>query len=194
MGVGLAASAWAGTAPDRSDLLDVQNLMFADQLDGPVTFNRAFLFLGESSSLGRTLGRQWASGTIGNSASGGTFLHWVAFEPDQARRSSTGGSLRQRDELGLRIVIKGLEVVPLQVVPACRAQLSVEAPKGAVLFTDVDRGQWNVVCNGRQAITTPALTEQNLADLRSALGTKVWGAKKVTVKGKCTGANCAVVP
>ncbi len=188
--LGLAASARAGTSPDRSDLLDIANGMVADKLNSPVTLNRAFLHLGE----GNNGGVQGASGTIENSASGGTFLHWRAFEPDQTKRSSTGGSLQQLDQLAIRIVIKGAEVVPLQVVAGCKAKVSAKAPKGATSSTEVDKGEWSMSCDGRRAETKPTLTEQNLADLRNALGTKVWGKNSVDVEGKCTGTNCAVLP
>ena len=185
MSIGLASTAVAGTL-DRTDLLDIDNSLLTDKLDSPLTRNRAFLFMSESSNSGV----QEASGSVFNSASGGTFVFWRAFEPDQVKRTATGGSLQQKNQLGIQIVLKGVQLVPFQVVEGCKAKVEVKAPKGAVTSGDINKGNWSVNCSGKKATTTPPLTDQNLTDLQAALGKKVVGKNNFNIKGKCTDANC----
>jgi len=184
--LGLASTAVAGTL-DRTDVLDIDTNMFADKLDAPLTTNRAFLELSESSNTGLA----FASGSVAAPGTGATTtrIFWEAFEPDQTKRSSDGGSLQQKDQVFMMVQLNGT-VIAQGVTPGCKAHVTGKAAKGS---PTLNKGDWSVNCNGKKAGAVLVLTDQQLTDLQTALGKKVVGKNSLNIKGKCTGTNCAPV-
>jgi hypothetical protein len=189
MSLGLASTAWAGFG-NRTDVLDIDNGMFADSVDSPVVNNWAFM-----EQQGDTV---WASGSINNSSgpkSATTFtgIQWFAFEPDQSKRNtnSTGGSLQQKDQVALIITVHGVTAFG-GIVPGCKAKIQAKAPKGSTLFSDVSQGNWSMNCNKKIADAV-TLTADQLTALQTDLGKVVSKNGTVNIKGKCSDANCDVV-
>jgi hypothetical protein len=181
--MGLVPTSQAGTFGNRTDITDVVNSMVADQLDSPLITNRAFLRL-ESSTL-------FASGSVAAPGSGTTTTRvmWLAFEPDQVKRRDNGGQLRQRDELGLVVILNNTTVFS-GVVPGCRARVQAKGPRDA---TTIDSGNWSVDC-GKTVNDTLQLTDQQLSALQGALGDKVVGKSGLKIRGKCTLDDCNIPP
>ena len=179
--IGLASTAWAGFG-NRTDLTDLSNEMHADSLDSPLTGNRAFLELEASTAF--------ASGSVSAPGTGTTTtrIFWAAFEPDQAKRDNKGGSLQQKDQLFVQVVLNGTQLFA-GVVPACKAKVQAKGQKDAAT---INRGNWSVSCS-KKANDTLALTDQQLTDLQPALGKKVVGKSSLNLQGKCRDANCSVV-
>jgi hypothetical protein len=182
--LGLATSAWAGTA-NRDDLVDISNGMTADSVDAPAAANFAIMVQLNDVAF--------ASGSINNGGSGSTFtgIHWNLFEPDQSKRNTngTGGSIQQKDEVLMSIVVNGVSKVSGVVLPGCKAKIQAKAPKGSLIPPDVTQGTWSVSCN-KKALGASGMTDQDLVDLQTALGKKVVGKSSLNIKGKCTGASC----
>jgi len=185
MSIGLASTAWAGFG-NRDDLVDINNNMISDKVDSPVVNNTAFMELEGSTAF--------ASGNVNNggglsTATTFTGIRWFAFEPDQTKRGSNGGSLQQKDQLFVDVRVHGA-LAFAGIVPGCKAKIQAKAKKGSLVPADVTDGNWSMNCNNK-AQDTMALSNDDIAALILDLGKKVVGKNgTVNVKGKCTGTNC----
>ncbi len=185
MSLGLASASWGVVFGDRSDVVDISNLMEAQSLDG-VKANFSFLEMDTSSAAGFAV----AEGTISvGTGATRTAVIWSAFEPDQTKRTNTSGQLQQKDEVALRIIQAGVQTFPdpiahpgvLSPVPGCKAKVQLKGPKGATAST-MDRGNWSVNCNKKAAST---LSGVDFAALQTALGKKIVGKDSMNIKGEC---------
>ena len=181
MSLGLASTAWAGFG-NRDDLTDVFNEMHADSVDSPMTGNRAFMELEGSTAF--------ASGSVSAPGTGTTTtrIFWAAFEPDQTKRGGNGGQLQQKDELFVRVTLNNGSLFS-GVLPGCKAKVQAKAPKGSVLASDVNQGNWSVNCN-KKAAQASGISDTDFANLQTALGKKVVGKGSLNIKGKCTDTSC----
>ncbi len=186
MSLGFASASWAGFSltGDRSDVLDVSNTMQAQSLDG-LKNNEAFLFM-EANPVGTN----FADGTVSvGTGATKTAVRWLAFEPDQTKRTSTSGQVQQKDQVAFLIIQAGVQVFPdpgthlnqMSPVPGCKAKVQLKGPKGATSAT-VDNGNWSVNCNKKAA---SALTGVDFAALQTALGKKIVGKDSLNIKGEC---------
>ncbi len=185
MSLGLASASWAGLTGDRSDVVDINNAMQAQSLEG-LKNNEAFLEMHDSSSVGIAD----ADGTVSvGTGATRTAVRWRAFEPDQTKRDATGGSLSQKDQVALQIIQAGAQVFPDPVahlnhftpVPGCKAKVQLKGPKGATAST-LNKGNWSVNCNKKAAST---VTGVDFAALQTALGKKIVGKNSLNIKGEC---------
>ena len=183
MSIGLASTAWAGFG-NRTDLVDINNNMISDKVDSPVVNNTAFMEREGSTAF--------ASGNVNNgglsTAATFTGIRWFAFEPDQTKRGSNGGSLQQKDQIFLDVRVHGALVFG-GIVPGCKAKIEAKAKKGSLVPADVTDGNWSVNCN-KKAASTIGLTADEATALQTDLGKKVVGKDSLNIKGKCSGTNC----
>ncbi len=186
MSLGLASASQAGTVSgDRTDVVDISNLMEAQSLDG-LKENQAHLEMDTIYDAGFASARGTVS--VGTGATR-TAVRWHVFEPDQTKRDATGGSLSQKDQVAFLIIQGGAQVFPnpgtllnrFSPVPGCKAKVQLKGPKGATSAT-VDNGNWSVNCNKKAAST---LTGVDFAALQTALGKKIVGKDSLNIKGEC---------